>query len=115
VKILVIDDEAFIRQIIQKFASIKKIDFQGIESSLDLKNESFDYDLYFVDFSIDEIDGKHPVNYIKEKSSDAKIVLMSGYNKEEVNSEILVDITEFLFKPDLGDKLLEILSKYIDN
>ncbi len=114
-KILVIDDESFIRDIIKKFSTIKKIDFTGIEDVLKLKNMDLDYDIYFVDYSIDKIDDISVSNYIKSKNKEARIILMSGYNEEEIDDEERQYYDDFLFKPELGERILDIFSKYIDN
>jgi DNA-binding NtrC family response regulator len=101
-KILVVDDDDSIRDVVSKMLcrlGFKVSSADSAESGLALffKNK---FDLVMTDFSMSGMDGIHLAHYIKEKSPSTQVVLMTGDEKEFIISRIRdTAVDQALFKP----------------
>lgn len=115
-KVLIIDDEPFIREglkvLIQwekegyEIAGEAKNAYEAIEL---LQHESFD--LIFIDIKMPKMDGIELSRYIREKLlSDVYIIFLTGYlDIEYVNSAFKVKAIQYLQKPVQPEVLIDTL------
>jgi len=101
-KILVVDDDDTIRDVVSKMLcrlGFEVLSADSAESGLALflKNK---FDLVITDFYMSGMDGIHMAYYIKEKSPSTQVVLMTGGDKEFILSSIRdTAVDQALFKP----------------
>ena len=101
-KILVVDDDDSIRDVVSKMLcrlGFKVSSADSAESGLALffKNK---FDLVITDFSMSGMDGINLAYYIKEKSPSTQVVLMTGDDKAVILSKIKgTAVAKALFKP----------------
>ena len=101
-KILVVDDDDTIRDIVSKMLCHLGFEVSSADSAerglaLFLKNK---FDLVITDFSMSGMDGINLANYIKEKSPSTQVVLMTGDEKQVILSKIKgTAVAKALFKP----------------
>jgi DNA-binding response OmpR family regulator len=101
-KILVVDDDDSIRDVVSKMLCRLGFEVSSADSAesglaLFLKNK---FDLVITDFSMSGMDGIHLAYYIKEKSPSTQVILMTGDDKEVILSRIRdTAVDQALFKP----------------
>jgi two-component system response regulator (stage 0 sporulation protein F) len=101
-KILVVDDDFTVRDIVSKMLCRLGFEFSSVDSAenglaLFLKNK---FDLVITDFNMSGMDGIHLAYYIKEESPSTQVVLMTGDEKEFILSKIRdTAVDQALFKP----------------
>ncbi len=101
-KILVVDDDDTIRDVVSKMLCRLGFDVSSADSAesglaLFLKNK---FDLVITDFSMSGMDGINLAYSIKEKSSSTQVILMTGHKKEVILSRIKdTAVDKTLFKP----------------
>ena len=101
-KILVVDDDDSIRDVVSKMLcrlgfKVSSADSAESGLALFLKNK---FDLVITDFSMSGMDGIHLAYYIKEKSPSTQVILMTGDDKEVILSRIRdTAVDQALFKP----------------
>lgn len=113
-RILVVDDERIVCRAVQKVLEIEGYEvglaITGEEALALAKKEEFHMAL--VDLVLPGIDGVETCRQLKERNSEIKIVLMSGYisklreKKKAFNS--LKDCIEIMEKPFGGEELTKI-------
>ncbi|MCX8059453.1 MAG: response regulator [Spirochaetes bacterium] len=111
-KALIVDDEPYIQLIIKKILSRKGIDSiicnNGKETSEILKSSNkFEY--IFLDISLPDINGLDLIESIKKFLPDSKIILMSGYHKENIENINNYSFDYFIFKPELTEVINSII------
>jgi DNA-binding NtrC family response regulator len=101
-KILVVDDDDTIRDVVSKMLCWLGFEVSSADSAesgfaLFLKNK---FDLVITDFSMSGMDGINLAYYIKEKSPSTQVVLMTGDEKQVILSKIKgTAVAKALFKP----------------
>jgi CheY-like chemotaxis protein len=101
-KILVVDDDDTIRDIVSKMLcrlgyAVLSADSGEKGLALFLKNK---FDLVITDFSMSGMDGIQLAYCIKEESPFTQVVLMTGHEKELILSKIRdTAVDQALFKP----------------
>jgi DNA-binding NtrC family response regulator len=101
-KILVVDDDDSIRDVVSKMLcrlgyAVLSADSAESGLALFLKNK---FDLVITDFSMSGMDGINLAYYIKEKSPSTQVVLMTGDEKQVILSKIKgTAVAKALFKP----------------
>ena len=101
-KILVVDDDDTIRDVVSKMLcklgfEVSSADCAESGLALFIKNK---FDLVITDFSMSGMDGIHLAYYIKEESPSTQVVLMTGHEKEVIQSRIRdTAVDQALFKP----------------
>ena len=101
-KILVIDDDCTVRDIVSKMICRLGFEVSSADSAenglaLFIKNK---FDLVITDFSMSGMDGIQLAYCIKEVSPSTQVVLMTGHEKEVILSIIRdTAVDQALFKP----------------
>ena len=114
-KILVIDDDEIVRQVLEML--LKDLGYEVISSSdpyeaisiFDLNKDSID--LVISDMIMPKLNGKELFYRIKEIKKNLRFILLSGYTKNNVDEKFLNDIDLFLEKPIRKDVLEKEIKK----
>ncbi len=113
---LIIDDEKMIttvtKNIVEQLGG-KAITFNSGHQAIEFfKTRSNEIDYVLLDLSMPELSGDEVFRELKKIKEDLKVILMSGYNDQEISQRLVGrGFVGFLQKPFNIDKLIEILSK----
>lgn len=118
-KLIIADDEYFIRQRIKKIICWDKMglefcgDFENGKEILDfLKQETAD--IIIIDIKMPHMDGLEAIRQIKELHPDIHIIILSGYNDfEYARTALKYGVKEYLLKPVSSDELENALYECI--
>ncbi len=82
-KILIVDDEIYIRELVKKYANFENFETDTAENGLEAieKATKFSYDLIIMDIMMPELDGFSAVKEIR-KVSDIPIIMLSARSEE---------------------------------
>lgn len=111
-KILLVDDAAFVRMSLKKILEESEYDFSIVEASTGVeaieKYKVSSPDLVIMDITMPEMDGIAAVKAIREIDAAAKIIMCSamGYQEKVVDS-ITAGALDFIVKPYDKDKVLK--------
>jgi len=113
-KVLVIDDEEDIRNIIGEFCEIigleKEICANGKEGLEIFKNENFD--LIITDIKMPDMDGYEFVKKIREMNNSIPIVICSGFIDEKTKDKFReIGINYYLEKPFKLNEIKELVER----
>jgi DNA-binding NtrC family response regulator len=112
-KILVVDDEALVRDIIKKgLSKIGEYDVEAAESGLEAieKMERDVFDLVLTDLKMPEMDGLELLKTIKGTRPEMMVILMTAYGSIETAVEAMkMGANDYITKPvDFNDLLIHI-------
>ena len=115
-KVLVIDDEDFIRQLVVDFLELNDIKCDGamdLETGLELLSKN-DYNLILLDRNLKDCKAEDIVKQIKEKKN-IPIVLLTG--DHDCDEEYLKknDISGIILKPFQIKEFMEQITRYMGN
>ena len=117
-KILVVDDEAVIRDLFKRILETKghqvTVAKDGSEALDRIKEKPFD--IIFLDIVMPGIGGLKACQTIEKINPEVKIVMMTGYGtevEEEIRKALKVGAYECLYKPFTIQELLDILEKVL--
>ncbi len=112
-KVLVVDDEEMIREIVKDALEMKGIEVilaERGEEAISILKERGEFDLILMDVDMPGMGGVSCAKEILKEFPKQKIVLCSGYGKETVDASIKdVGIVDFIQKPFTLDKLFDII------
>jgi two-component system response regulator YesN len=115
-KVLVVDDEAYLRKSLSRFIGSVDSDFIVAESLSD-GSEAIEYlknnyvDIVFCDIKMERISGLEVAKWIKENCSYIKVVLVSGYKEfEYAKKAIEYNVEYYLLKPSKTGEIKEALT-----
>lgn len=111
-KLLVVDDDTFLRTILVEFLS--EIQTYRVDSAFDgqdalEKHQDGRYDLMIVDLKMPRLDGTALIRSIRKRDSRTRIIVLTGHGKPAEKSDPFADcdLSAFLRKPlDHPDDLL---------
>lgn len=110
-KILVVDDQDFLREILAKYLEKKGCSVirakDGQECIELVKKEKFDS--IFLDLAMPGVDGWSALEEIRKVAPDSQVVLMSGAVNPSEEREELAQGTDFLAKPFTFHSVLDVL------
>ena len=113
--ILVVDDEEFVREMTKNW--LKEIGYNvliaenGLEAVDIYKIRKNEIDLILLDMIMPKMAGKETYSNLKKIDPDVKVIFMSGYNKDDMNSDnYYKDIVGFIQKPFRLEELSKIIS-----
>jgi len=118
-RVLIIDDEAEVRTSLLNLLVMEQAEVSQAQSGtealqlIDMNKDAFD--LIFLDMNMPEMSGAEVYAELERNKISASIVLMSGYNEQEVNTSIStqtgrpVDKIIFLAKPFTYERLIETI------
>ncbi len=114
IKILIVDDEPYIRDVLKEMLLILGYEVFSAESGkigLDILHDHPDVKLAIIDYSMPEMNGLELLKKIREKDPKIKVVFSSGYAKEDIKDVTTGDVITFLQKPYSIENLKKAINK----
>ena len=113
-KIMVIDDEEIVgkrlKPALEKRGDIIESFVNSKKALIRLAEQHFD--IVITDIRMDEIDGLEVLDYIKSRSKNTKVIMITGYATVEVAREALAKgAFDFIAKPFKPEDLRVIINK----
>ena len=113
-KIMVIDDEEIVgkrlKPALEKSGDIIESFVNSKKALIRLAEQHFD--IVITDIRMDEIDGLEVLDYIKSRSKNTKVIMITGYATVEVAREALAKgAFDFIAKPFKPEDLRVIINK----
>ena len=117
-KILLIDDDKWIRDSLTLFFEAEGCDIMAVETAEEamgaLKNQ--DYEIMIGDYRLPDMDGMEFFKRVQESHPHAMKILITAYRNEEVVSEAMeIGIHDFIEKPFTSEMIEESLTRLIEN
>ncbi len=113
-KILIVDDEPYIRDVLGEMLSLLGYESFSAESgkvALEILHNHPDIKLAIIDYSMPEMNGLELLKKIREKDPGIKVVFSSGYTKEDIRDVATGDLITFLQKPYSIENLKKAINK----
>ncbi len=114
-KVLIVDDAAFMRMMIKDILTKNGFEIVGEAVNGQEAVDKFDElkpDLVTMDITMPEKDGIEALKEIKQKSSDAKIIMCSAMGQQSMVIEaIQAGAKDFIVKPFQPDRVMEAINK----
>lgn len=113
-RILVVDDELLIRDLLYDFFTTKDWDItvaEGGQKAIDyLKNQEFD--IVLTDLKMPDIDGMDLTGRIRNLYQDIPVVIMTGYPSLETALEALrFKVDDYIIKPFNVNQLFKVVQR----
>ena len=119
-KILVVDDEADVREIIQLQLEqqglnvLEAVDGQNAIDILRSGDNLMNVGVILCDIRMPKVNGVECIQYIREQAPGIPIVVVTGYPDTELATELLKKgVKDYLVKPVEKEKLLEVVGKLV--
>ena len=112
-KLLVVDDEAFVRELMQEMCAHLGYAVCAASSSTELSQlmETEDFDAAIVDLHMRDCHGLDVVRLIKDRSPDLSVVLMTGHaTVDDVIDAMRLGIYDCMLKPFRAREIKTIIS-----
>lgn len=116
-KVLIVDDAAFMRMMIKDILTKNEFEIVGEASNgiqaIELYKQERP-DVVTMDITMPEMDGIEAVKLIKEFDPNARIIMCSAMGQQSmVKDAIKAGARDFIVKPFQADKVLEAINKII--
>ena len=101
-RILVVDDDEQVRQIVKKYLKKQGYHVYAAESGAKALSllEAFQPDLVFLDIVMPDMSGLDVLPMIKQKYPELRVIMLTGLNQEEIWRKAMTSgATDFLSKP----------------
>jgi len=119
-KIMVVDDEADIRNIIKMHLEEKGYNFLEAEDGeqainlLKTGDNLVNCGLILCDIRMPKVNGIECIEYFRDQAPGIPIVVITGYPETEMAVDLMKKgVKDYLVKPIEGEKLLEIVNKHV--
>lgn len=118
-KVLLVDDAAFIRMSLKKILDESEYDFECLEAANGEEAirmyKAMSPDLVIMDITMPEMDGITAVQKIKEHDDNAKIIMCSsmGYQAKVVDA-VTAGALDFIVKPYEAQKVIASIEKVLN-
>jgi len=119
-KIMVVDDEADIRNIIKMHLEEKGYNFLEAEDGeqaiklLKTGDNLVNCGLILLDIRMPKVNGIECIEYFRDQAPGIPIVVITGYPETEMAVDLMKKgVKDYLVKPVESEKLLEIVNKHI--
>ncbi len=119
-KIMVVDDEADIRNIIKMHLEGKGYNFLEAEDGeqaiklLKTGDNLVNCGLILLDIRMPKVNGIECIEYFRDQAPGIPIVVITGYPETEMSVDLMKKgVKDYLVKPIEGEKLLEIVNKHV--
>lgn len=119
-KIMVVDDEADIRNIIKMHLEEKGYNFLEAEDGeqaiklLQTGDNLINCGLILCDIRMPKVNGIECIEYFRDQAPGIPIVVITGYPETEMAVDLMKKgVKDYLVKPIEGKKLLEIVNKHV--
>ena len=119
IKILIVDDEPFIRQGLKILINWEEYGYEiageaanGIEAIKELEKKEID--LIIADIKMPEMNGIELIEYVHENIlTEVKFIMLSGYYEfEYAKKAIKYNVTDYILKPIQKDELIKVLKSF---
>jgi len=114
-KVLIIDDEEFIRELVYDFLEFKEIECDKAENrddALELISKN-NYDLILLDRNLRSFKSENMIKKINKLNNKTPIIMLTGENEFPENSFKELGISEVIFKPFQYDGFMNKISYYL--
>jgi two-component system response regulator HydG len=115
-KILVIDDDIVICNLLEKFLSKKGYEIKTAFNSstafgfIDQEN----FDVVLSDFRLENTDGKEILKKVKEKSPSTPVIIITGYSDVKIAVDVIKHgAFDYITKPFIPDEIILLIEKAI--
>lgn len=122
IKVMIVDDEPYIRQGLQILINWEQYGFRICEEAANgneaiKKLKKTDIDLVITDIKMPSMDGLELIEYTRENiSKKIKFIILSGfYEFEYAKKAIKYDVADYILKPVQREELLKVLEEYKEN
>lgn len=119
-KIMVVDDEADIRNIIKMHLEEKGYNFLEAEDGeqaiklLKTGDNLVNCGLILLDIRMPKVNGIECIEYFRDQAPGIPIVVITGYPETEMSVDLMKKgVKDYLVKPVESEKLLEIVKKHV--
>lgn len=119
IKVLIVDDEPFIRQGLRILIDWKQYGYEiigeaknGIEAITEIDKNKVD--LIITDIKMPEMNGIELIGYVRDNiSTKIKFIVLSGYYEfEYAKKAIKYNVTDYILKPIQKDELVKVISSF---
>ncbi|MCE9634119.1 MAG: response regulator [Planctomycetes bacterium] len=113
-KILVVDDEHFVRDLLVKILARQGHDVRGVADAAEALRqlESESWDLVLTDVVMPGIDGFELLRRVKGSWPAVKVIVLTGYaRRQSISDFLLYGADEYLAKPFQVHELLAVVSR----
>jgi len=114
-KILIVEDDHASRLFLESLLESNNYDFRSAENGIEGLNvfDEYNPDLVFTDIKMPIMDGLELLEAIRDKNSDAIVVIVTAFGSENYAIQALhLGANNYLKKPVSGQELLRLLKKY---
>jgi DNA-binding response OmpR family regulator len=114
-KILVIDDEEFIRDLVKDFLEMEDIHTEGAETSeqgLKMMMQS-NYNLILLDRNLGEGKAEGVIEQIRKINNDTPIIILTGDTECDEAHLKQIGAVEIVFKPFQMDEFVEKVKRFL--
>ena len=112
-KLLVVDDELLIRDLLYDYFSSKDFEIMTAHSAdeaIDLLDQYRDFDVVLTDVKMDGIDGMQLIDSIRKSHAELPIIVMTGFPTVETAVEALRKrVYDYIIKPFNINKLCAVV------
>jgi two-component system, response regulator YesN len=119
-RILIADDEAYVRDLIAKSINLSTLEVEVVGCAEDgiqaiQMIEQFKPDILITDICMPQLSGLELIKAVKETGVALKTVIISGYDDfAYAKTAMELGVTNYLLKPFLPEELFEVLGKLIN-
>ncbi len=116
--VLIVDDEDLVRQVISKMIEFLGgetiLAKDGLECLTKFKENIDKIDIVFLDLTMPGLSGYEVFREIKKIKENIKVILMSGYNEQEISQKLVGrGFAGFIQKPFTIEKLIDTIRKIV--
>ncbi len=116
-KILIIDDEVNVAQLLSKFLTRNGFEVSAASSGTSgleyLKNSEFD--LVLCDFRLEDTDGREMLKKIKKHYPQTGVIIITGYSDIKMAVELIkMGAYDYISKPLYPDEILNTINKALE-
>ena len=113
-KILVIDDNIDICQLLERFLTKKGYDVETTisgKTGLEMVKKTF-YDLIFCDFKLRDMEGRDVLMKVRETSPGTQVAIITGYADVKIAVEVIKNgAFDYVTKPLIPDEIINLIER----
>ncbi|MFH2108321.1 MAG: response regulator [Chrysiogenia bacterium] len=116
-KILVVDDQANIRELLADFFASMKIGCDAVSDSrraLSLFSQN-SYFLIFLDYNLEKETAPDVVGRIRVNSGNTPVVLLTGSQDVEAGEIAKLGVADLIYKPFKFDRVMAVVNRYLES
>ena len=116
-KILIVDDEMNIRELLSDFFASMKIGCDAVGTSqraLSLLSRNR-YFLIFLDYNLEREKAPDVIGRIRDKGGSVPIILLTGSQDMDEGELEKLGVAEMIYKPFKFDRVMAVVNRYLEN